>query len=147
MADGRAWLVAGGVLSAAAAVAHLACIAGGPAWYRFFGAGERLARAAERREAWPTLVTAAIAGMLSLWAAYALSGAGVLRPLPLLRIGLCAITLVYLARGAVLFVPGALRRPDLSPAFVFWSSLIVLAIGVVHAIGLARGWTALNGVS
>ena len=27
-----------------AALLHVACIVGGPAWYRFFGAGERMAR-------------------------------------------------------------------------------------------------------
>lgn len=34
------WLIAGGLLSAAAALLHIAVIVGGPDWYRFFGAGE-----------------------------------------------------------------------------------------------------------
>ena len=34
------WLICGGWLSLAAASAHIACIFGGPDWYRFFGAGE-----------------------------------------------------------------------------------------------------------
>lgn len=136
-----------GLLSAAASLLHMLCIAGGPRWYRFLGAGERVAREAERHLPWPALMAAGIAGVLALWAAYAFSGAGLLRPLPLLRPGLMAITMVYLLRGAVLFFPGALRRPDLSPAFLFWSSLIVLAIGVVHLVGLASAWTDLNGVS
>ena len=37
---GNPWLVAGGILSALAALLHLAVIVGGPVWYRFFGAGE-----------------------------------------------------------------------------------------------------------
>ena len=41
-------LFTGGVLSAAASLLHLAVIAGGPAWYRFFGAGEGMAQMAER---------------------------------------------------------------------------------------------------
>ena len=40
----RSWLIAAGVLNAGAALLHLACIIGGPAWYRFLGAGERMAR-------------------------------------------------------------------------------------------------------
>jgi hypothetical protein len=37
------WLVGGGILSAIAALLHAAVIAGGPDWYRFFGAGEEMA--------------------------------------------------------------------------------------------------------
>ena len=42
------WLVTGGILSALAALLHLAVIAGGPDWYRFVGAGEEMARMAEQ---------------------------------------------------------------------------------------------------
>ena len=147
MAAGRAWLIAGGAASAAASVLHLACIVGGPRWYRFFGAGNRVVREAERHLLWPALMAAGIAALLAVWAAYAFSGAGLLRPLPLVRLALIAITAVYLARGLVLFFPGALRRPDLSPAFLFCSSAIVLAMGVVHAVGLARAWPDLAGAS
>lgn len=141
------WLLAGGLLSPTAAAAHLGCLLGGPSWYRFFGAGERMARGVERGALYPTLATVAIAGLLGAWGAYALSGAGVLPRLPLLRVALVLITAVYLARGLVLFFPAALRRPDLSATFLIWSSLIVLAIGLIHAIGLWRAWPALNGVS
>ena len=65
------WLVAGGALSATAAILHVVIIIGGPAWYRFFGAGEDMARAAEQGSSTPALVTAAIAGILMAWALYA----------------------------------------------------------------------------
>jgi hypothetical protein len=141
------WLLAGGLLSLLAAVAHLACIVGGSNWYRALGAGERLARAAERGAWGPALITLCIAAVLALWGGYALAGAGVLPRLPLMRAALVAITGVYLLRGAVLFVPSALRRPDLSPAFIAWSSSIVLTIGAVHAVGTWRGWHSFEGVS
>ena len=98
----------------------------------------------ERGDAFPVIVTLGIALILAGWATYAASGAGLIARLPLLRPVLIAITAVYLARGLVLFWPGLLRRPDLSPAFITWSSLIVLAIGAVHAIGLWRAWTMLG---
>jgi hypothetical protein len=41
-------LILAGAGSLAASILHLACIAGGPEWYRFFGAGERMARMAAR---------------------------------------------------------------------------------------------------
>jgi hypothetical protein len=136
-------LLLGGALSLAAALLHLACIVRGPDWYRFFGAGEGIARAAQRGEWRPTLITVGIAAVLFIWAGYAFSGAGLIGRLPLLRTGLVVITAIYLLRGLVLFRPSMLGRADLSAAFLFWSSLTVLAIGLVYAIGTWRGWNTL----
>jgi hypothetical protein len=137
------WLVAGGILSALAAILHLAVIAGGPDWYRFFGAGETMARMAERGLLRPTLYTIAIASVLGIWSAYAFSGAGLLPRLPLIRTALVAITAIYLLRGLAL-VPLALLRPDLLSPFALWSSLIVLVYGACYAIGTWRAWPALS---
>src|SRR3546814_7186468 len=54
---GSTWLIIGGWLSVAAALLHIACIFGGPDWYRFFGAGEGMARAAARGDLRPKLIT------------------------------------------------------------------------------------------
>ena len=136
------WLIAGGVLSAAASALHLLCIVGGGDWYRFFGAGEAMAQAAERGEAYPALLTLAIAVVLATWAAYAFAGARLIRRLPLMRTALVAITAIYLLRGAAL-IP-ALTVPAMGGAFNIWSSVIVLAYGVVHAIGTWRAWPGLS---
>jgi hypothetical protein len=136
------WLVAAGCLSAAAGFLHLGVIAGGPDWYRFFGAGEKMARMAEQGSAFPALVTLAIAALLFTWAAYAFSGAGLIRRLPLLRLGLIVITAIYLIRGLAI-LPPAFIRPDLLTPFDWWSSAIVLIFGLVHAIGVRRSWAAL----
>ena len=138
------WLIVGGGLSLAAAVAHVACIFGGPDWYRFFGAGEPIARAAERGSWRPPLMTLGIASILAIWAAYAFAGAGLLPRLPLMRTALVAITTVYLARGLVVLYPPLLGRTDLSAAFILWSSLIVLAIGIAYAVGTWRAWPFLS---
>ena len=137
------WLVAGGALSGAAAMLHLAIIAGGPDWYRFFGAGEGMARMAERGMLKPTLIAVAIAAILAIWAAYAFAGAGLIRRLPLMRTALVAISAVYLLRGLVL-APMLAFRPERVDAFVVWSSLIVLAYGIVYAAGTWRAWPALS---
>jgi uncharacterized protein YhhL (DUF1145 family) len=130
------WLLAAGILDAAAALLHLGCILGGPAWYRFFGAGDAMVAMAERGLIRPTLITLAIAAILAIWMAYAFSGAGVLPRLPLLRPVLIAIAAIFLARAAAL--PLLFRvMPDRSPTFLWTSSVIVLAIGIVHAIGVA----------
>ncbi len=136
---GSTWLIVGGWLSVAAALLHIACIFGGPDWYRFFGAGEGMARAAARGDLRPTLITLAIGAVLLIWAAYAFSGAGSLPRLPLLRTGLIVITAIYLLRG-LFFVPLHFWRPQHSDSFAIWSSLIVLAYGAVYAGGTFRAW-------
>jgi hypothetical protein len=143
MNGGRRWLIGGGILSTLASALHIAVIAGGPAWYRFFGAGEDIARAAERGSIMPVVITLGIASLLALWAAYAFSGAGLIRRLPLLRIALVAITAIYLARG-LLIIPVALFVPYPEGAFDYWSSIIVLIYGVIHAFGTWKAWPALS---
>ena len=135
------WLIAGGLLSALAALLHVAVIIGGPDWYRFFGAGEAMAQMAERGSPVPALVTAAIAAVLAVWAAYAFAGAGLVRRLPLMRTALVAISAIYLFRG-LLIVP-VLLQPA-APAFDLWSSLIVLGYGIVYLLGTIRAWPDLS---
>ena len=139
----NAFLVAGGALSALAALLHLGCIAFGAPWYRFFGAGEQMARLAASGSSYPALVTIAIALVLLTWSLLAFSGAGLVRKLPLLRTGLCLVTAIYLARGAAVlplmaFVPGR------STTFWWWSSAICLIIGLIHMVGLRQVWARLS---
>lgn len=136
-------LVIGGILSALASALHLAIIVGGPSWYRFFGAGERTARLAARGGPGPPLMAVAIAAVLAVWAAYAFSGAGLIRRLPLLRTALVLISAVYLLRGMVLFAMLA-TRPATVTSFWIWSSLIVLAYGAAYALGTWLSWPSLT---
>jgi hypothetical protein len=132
------WLFIGAILSAIASLVHLTIIVGGAEWYRFFGAGERLAQAAAAGRWYPAVVTFGIAAMLMLWAAYALSAAGLIAPLPWTQPVVILITAVYLLRAA--FGLAAVFKPALAPhhtrAFVLWSSLICLVYGVVHLLGV-----------
>lgn len=125
-------------LSLLAALAHLWCIYVGPAGYRLLGAGEGMVRGAEKGKAFPMLITLFIAAVLTVWAAYALSGAGVIGRLPLLLPALCVITLVYLVRG--LLGPVLLRNTGHTRRFVVVSSLICSGYGVVHLVGLMQVW-------
>lgn len=136
------FLVLAGSLSALAALLHVAVIFGGPDWYRFFGAGEGMARMAERGMIQPTLITLGITAILATWAAYAFSGAGLIARLPLLRTGLVVITLIYLARGLIVF-PAAWMGGTVN-AFGWWSSAIVLVYGLAYLIGTWRAWPRLG---
>ena len=140
---GSAWLMAGGWLSVAAALLHIACIVGGEEWYRFFGAGEDIAMAAARGEVWPHLVTLGVIAILLIWALFAFSGSGAFWRLPLLRTGLVAIALIYLARGLIL-MPLLVWKPEAVGHFAIWSSLTVLIYGIAYAVGTARAWKAMS---
>ncbi|MCD7099008.1 hypothetical protein [Stenotrophomonas sp. MMGLT7] len=92
---------------------------------------------------YPTVVTLAIASILLGWSAYALSGSGVIRKLPLRRTALSAITTVYIVRG-VAFVPAMAYFPGNSMPFWAVSSSICLLIGIVHLVGLRQSWARLS---
>lgn len=122
---------------------HIAVIFGGGEWYRFFGAGEAMARAAEQGETYPAIVTSGIVVVLMIWGAYAFSGAGLIFRLPLLRTALVTITAIYLLRGIVV-IPIWAGKPHLMTGFAIWSSAIVFVYGLVYAVGLWLAWDTLS---
>jgi hypothetical protein len=142
--SGNRPLILGGSLTCVAALLHVAIIFGGPEWYRFFGAGERMAWLAARGSVYPALVTSCIAATLGVWALYGFSGAGVVRRLPLLRLALILIAAAYLARG-ILGVPVVLLVDDVytnqlkaKMTFMVVSSAICVVLGLCYAIGAIR---------
>ncbi|MEO3878932.1 hypothetical protein [Rheinheimera fenheensis] len=137
------YLLAAAICCFAAALAHLGCIVFGGDWYRFFGAGEQMARMAEQGLWYPTVVTAVIVLLLLVWALYALSGAGVIKRLPLIKLALLLISSVFLLRG-VAFVGLMPRFPENSLTFWLVSSGICLVIGGLFVIGLWQQWSVLT---
>lgn len=137
------FLIAGATMSAIGALLHLGCIAFGPSWYRFFGAGERMVQMAEAGQVTPIVVTVFIVAVLGTWSLVALSGAGVITRLPLLRTALGLITAIYLLRGLAGFVLAVVAPGERGAPFWFWSSAICLVIGAVHFIGVRQAWPRL----
>ncbi len=133
------YLIVSGIFSAIAALIHVGCIYFGASWYRFFGAGEQMAIWAEQENIKPTIITSGIVLVLSIWSMYAFSAAGFLAKLPLMKLGLSIITLVYLMRGIGGFF--LMNNPmGRSAKFWFWSSLICLVVGLFHLFGLKQEW-------
>jgi hypothetical protein len=89
-----------------------------------------------------TLITSGLVFVLFFWSLYAFSGAGVILRLPLMRLALVLITLLYVVRGigGFFLVNSPLGR---SPEFWIWSSLICLFFGIIHLIGLIQQWESL----
>jgi hypothetical protein len=137
------FLIIGSICSAIAAFAHLGCIIFGGDWYRFFGAGEEMARMAEAGDSHPTIITSILVLILSIWSLYGLSGAKVIIRLPLIRLALIAISSIYLLRsiGFILLMP---MFPENSLTFWFVSSTICLCIGSLYSVGTFQCWSKLS---
>ncbi len=139
--NGDRWLLLGGVLTGFASLLHIAIIVGGPDWYRFFGAGERMARLSAHGSAYPTFITAGIAVVLGVWSLYALSGVRLVRRLPFLRLILMLIATIYLARGVLglplVFLVEHPYTIELRQKMTFMviSSAICVVLAVCYAIG------------
>lgn len=138
------YLLVAAIFCVAAALAHLGCIVFGADWYRFFGAGEQMARMAEQGLWYPTMVTLLIVLVLMVWALYGLSGAGVIKRLPLTKLALVLITSVFLIRS-VSFVGLMPMFPESSLTFWLVSSGICFIIGGLFAVGSWQQWSALGG--
>jgi hypothetical protein len=137
------FLVIGAICSAFTALAHLGCVIFGGDWYRFLGAGEQMAIMAEAGHWYPTVVTLVLVLILSVWSLYALSGSKVIFRLPLLRLGLLVISVVYLVR-AVAFVAIMPMLPENSLTFWLVSSGICLVIGIFYSVGTYQTWSTLS---
>lgn len=140
------WLLSGGLLTGVTSLLHVGIILGGPPWYRFFGAGEAMARAAALGSPIPNRITVGIAALLALWTLYALSGAGIVRRLPFLRLALVLIAAIYLLRG-MLGVPVVLFADDpyaremrARMTFMVVSSAICIYLRFCYAVGAAGVW-------
>ncbi len=146
--NGSQQLIVAGILSFCAALLHVAVIFGGANWYRFFGAGEGMAKLAESGSRYPMIVTSIIACVLAVWGLYALSGAGVIPRLPFLRLALCAISAVYLVRGlAGLVLPFISSHPAIAAnSLTFWlvSSAICCVFGIFYLLGTINLWAQLS---
>jgi hypothetical protein len=139
----KSYLVFVGVVAAAGALLHIAILFGGPDWYAFFGAPQGLVDMARAGNVRAPISCLVIAAFLSLLAAYAFSGAGVIRRLPFLRLVLSSIAGVLILRG-ILFVPLILWRPGTLSgicecrsvdAFIIVTSVLCLAMGIGYAFG------------
>lgn len=142
----RNYLCLVGVLASAGALLHIAILFGGPDWYAFFGAPRGLVEMARAGSLRPAISCLVIAAFLAVLAAYAFSGAGLIRRLPLLRPVLASAAAVLILRG-VLFIPLIVLRPGVLAgicdcrsvdAFIVVTSVLCLVMGLGYALGAAR---------
>ena len=137
-------LILGGVLNFVIAILHVAIPFIGVPAYLYFGTAD-LARLAAQGSPAPALITFLLALVFAGFGFYALSGAGVIRRLPMLRPGLLSIGSVYTLRGSILVLDlirlaRGLDYPIRQTAF----SAVALTIGLMYLVGTARRWKSLQ---
>jgi hypothetical protein len=112
---------------------------------RFFGAPEWVLEMLKNGRIGLLLLLTAMAAVFSLFAVYALSGAGSLRRLPLLRTGLITIGAIYSLRGLELIidVPLVIRLPGRYMQFLVFS-LVSLCIGILYLAGTIANWSSIK---
>jgi hypothetical protein len=133
-------LLIAGVLSFALAIFQV-IIGFSPSLSLYFGAPEILAANIYIL----IVVSVVIAGILTVFGLYAISGAGCIRTLPWLKQILVVISSIYFLRG-LLLVPELLIVMDVidiaipvAPRFVLFSSGSLL-IGLIYLTGIIGGW-------
>lgn len=116
-----------------------------PEWSASFGAPEALL---SNR---PLLLASAllVAAVLAIFGLYGLSGAGVVRRLPLLRLGLLGIGLGFTLYGVnlipqLLVLAGVLPAPSPIPLRNVVLFSVLLLAGLLYLCGLALGWRDLS---
>lgn len=128
------------------ALLHVVIIFVGGKGYRYFGAGEAMARRAEVGDPMPTVITTGLTILFLVFGLYSLSAAGQWRRLPLTRFVVLAIGILYILRG-ILVGPQiwwAIHFPDLVPLrFVLFSS-VALLLGVLCVYGVTLNWKNLD---
>ena len=138
-------LLLAGILSFCAAAFQLV-ISIVPKWSAFFGAGDELVS----KPLVLLVLGAGVAVLLAIWGIYGLSGAGLIRRLPLLRLVIFLIGAVYIFRGLPILLKllelvkilppsGSMELPG------FLVFLGALTAGIFYWAGLAIGWKQLGG--
>ena len=141
-----AGLLAAGLLSAAIALLHVVIIFVGAPAYRYFGAGEQMARQAEAGSSFPGLLTATVTIFFAVFELYGLAGAAISPRPPLLRTGLIVIGVIYALRGLLLAPQVAAyvsNAPHLAPKDLVFSAASLL-IGLLFLFGTWQAWPNLR---
>jgi len=92
------------------------------------------------------MLTFLLAVVFAVWGLYALSGAGAIRRMPLLRIVLILIGAVYTLRGIAVFqqiFQTATASAKVEPRDIVFS-LVSLGIGLAYLTGTAANWRSLR---
>lgn len=130
-------LISVALLALFTALAHMSCIVLGPECYRAQMAPEYLVELSERAPWRAALETTLVSLLFVATAVYCLSGAAVIRKLPLLKPAIMTISVLCTLRG-IATVPLSVLFPDQVTIFSLVAGALWFLAGVCSFIGYHR---------
>lgn len=131
---GILFLVLAALIAIATAVAHLSCIYFGPECYSVQMAPPVVVKWAQAGSYLAPLAAVVVSSVFIVIALYALSGAGLIRRLPLLKLGLYTISAVCIVRG-LLGMQLWLRHQEKIDASIFYAGIVWFMVGLLYLFG------------
>lgn len=124
----------GGYLNIIIAIAHIICLYDAQYFFEVTGVGGNMQQNAEIHPFLPYAITIFVAVVFFIFGLYGLSGAGKIKVLPLLKIGIFSIAGIYLFRGII----GSIINIGFESSFQWHHllfSICALVIGLLYLLG------------
>jgi len=131
---GLVFLILAALIAMGTGIAHLSCIYLGPECYAAQMAPAQIIESAQKGTYLAPLGTLFASAIFTVLGLYALSGAGVIRKLPLLKFSIYSIATLCIIRG-LLPLQLWLRHPDKVNDMVFYTGIVWLATGLLYLFG------------
>ena len=131
---GILFLLLAALIAFATAVAHLSCIYFGPVCYSAQMAPPFVVKWAQAGSYLAPLAAVVVSSFFIVIGLYALSGAGLIRRLPLLKLGLYTITTVCIIRG-LLGMQVWLRHQEKMDVSIFYAGIVWFVAGLLFFFG------------
>lgn len=129
----------GGYINILIAIAHIIGLFWAQEMYDYTGVGENMRKNAEIHPFLPTAMTLFVSIFFFIFGLYGFSAIGMIKKLPLLKLGIFTIATIYLFRGAV----GSVINIGFESSFQ-WHHLLfsfcALGIGFLYLIGGLQKW-------
>jgi hypothetical protein len=131
---GVLFLIVAALISVSTAVAHMSCIFLGPECFSAQMAPPQVVESARNGTWLAPIGTIFISAIFLIFGLYALSGAGIVRALPLLKLGIYTIATLCIIRG-VLPLQLWVRYPEKVNTIVFYTGITWLVTGLLFLFG------------
>lgn len=129
----------GGYINILIAIAHIICLFSAEYFFEVTGIGENMKKNAEIHPFLPYAMTIFVSIIFFIFGLYGLSGAGKIKKMPLLKVGIFTIAAIYLIRGVV----GAIANIGFESSFQWHHlsfSVCALGIGLLYLLGGLNKW-------
>ncbi len=131
---GATLLILAAFIAMGTAVAHMSCIYFGPECYSVQMAPPQIVESAINGTILAPIGAVFVSALFVALGLYALSGAGIIRKLPLLKFAMYALATLCIIRG-ILPLQLWLRQPDKISDIVFYAGIVWLVTGLLFLFG------------